>query len=219
MIQNPVTKEHNLIRLMEDEGKRGAMMRKVTVLLATVFFIALASVAYSQSLADIANKEKERRAEVKNDIVITNEQAAKFQSEPATVNSGDRPRADSDSEDTASRLRDLARKRGESDEPVDFQGRNESYWRKTMEEARQRVKDLQNEANAISLRIASLQNQFYAEDDGFKRETIGRDIQKGFFEQDKNKEELAKAQDIVQDLDKEAHKSGALPGWYKEKAQ
>ena len=86
-----------------------------------------------------------------------------------------------------------------------------------MAEARQRVKDLQNEANAIVLRISSLQTQFYSEDNGFKREDIGRDIQKGFYEQDKNKEELAKAQDILQDLEKDARKSGALPGWLRDK--
>jgi hypothetical protein len=86
-----------------------------------------------------------------------------------------------------------------------------------MAEARQKVKDLENEANVIILKISSLQTQFYSESDGFKREGIGREIQKCFYEQDRNKEELAKAKDILQDLEKEARKSGALPGWIQEK--
>ena len=78
-----------------------------------------------------------------------------------------------------------------------------------MADARQKVKDLENQANAIVLKINSLQTQFYSEDDGFKREGIQREIQKSFYEQDKNKEDLAKAQDVLQDLEKEARKSGA----------
>jgi predicted nucleic acid-binding Zn-ribbon protein len=86
-----------------------------------------------------------------------------------------------------------------------------------MADARQKAKDLENQANVIVLKIADLQNQFYREDDGFKREGIQREIQKSFYEQDKNKEELAKARDALQDLEKEARKSGALPGWIMEK--
>jgi hypothetical protein len=82
-----------------------------------------------------------------------------------------------------------------------------------MTAARQKIKDLENEANVIVLKISDLQNQFYSIDDGFKREGIQREIQKGFYEQDKNKEDLAKARDALQDLEKEARKNGALPGW------
>jgi len=39
-----------------------------------------------------------------------------------------------------------------------------------MAEARQKVKDLENEATAIVLKLNDLQNKFYSEDDGFKRE-------------------------------------------------
>jgi predicted nucleic acid-binding Zn-ribbon protein len=134
------------------------------------------------------------------------------------TNSPDRPPAKPDSDKKASESGAASKsEKTESDEPVDFQGRPESYWRRTMADARQKVKDLENEANAIVLKIADLQTQFYREDDGFKREGIQRGIQKSFYEQDKNKEELAKAKDILQDLEKEARKSGALPGWLMEK--
>ena len=191
-------------------------MKKIFMLLQTAFFIALASFAYAQSLADIADKEKERRQEVKNDKVITDEQAAKYRSQPSPINATAQPADKQDTEKKAADSRAESQPdKGESDEPKDFQGRPESYWRQTMADARQKVKDLQNEANAISLKIADLQTRFYSEDDGFKREGIGRDINKAFYEQDKNKEELAKAQDLLQELEKDARKSGALPGWIK----
>ena len=183
-------------------------MRIFAALLETVLLLAIASAAYSQSLADLANKEKIRREQVKNDRVITSEEAAKYRNE-TPVASAEKPAAMSDSGKPEVPKADKAAPY----EPVDFEGRPESYWRDTMTAARQKVKDLENEANVITLRIASLQNQFYSEDDGFKREGIGREIQKSFFLQDKNKEELAKARDVLQDLEKEARKSGALPGW------
>ncbi len=188
-------------------------MKSFAALFGTALLVSIASVSYPQSLADLANKEKERRQEVKNDKIITDQQAAKFRSEPLKADGPEQPpgiKPDSEKksvEDTS------ASENPESDEPVDFEGRPESYWRKTMAEARQKVKDLENEANVITLRIATLQTQFYAEDDGFKREGIQKEIQKSFYEQDQNKEELAKAQDILQDLEKEARKTGALPGW------
>jgi len=193
-------------------------MKKFALLFQTALWITFAATAYSQSLADLATKEKERRQEVKDDKVITDEQAAKYRSEPAKADTAELPPAKTDPGKKDSDNQALSKAdKPEPDEPVDFEGRPESYWRKTMAEARQKVKDLENEANVIILKISSLQTQFYSESDGFKREGIGREIQKCFYEQDRNKEELAKAKDILQDLEKEARKSGALPGWIQEK--
>jgi len=191
-------------------------MKKTAMLIQTALLIALSSAAYSQSLADLANEEKERRQEVTNEKVITDEEVAKYRSEPLT-NPPDQPEVKPDSgQKTAEPPKASKSEKTESDEPVDFQGRPESYWRQTMADARQKVKDLENQANVIVLKIADLQNQFYREADGFKQEGIQREIQKSFYEQDKNKEDLAKAQDVLQDLEKEARKSGALPGWIME---
>lgn len=189
--------------------KRGGLMKTFSAFVQTVLLLVIASAANSQSLADLANKEKERRQEIKNDRVITEEDAAKYRTEAPATGSPEQPAvaADSEKKDTSKVDKPV------SDEPVDFQGRPESYWRETMAAARQKVKDLENEANVIVLRITSLQNQFYSEDNGFKREGIQREIQKSFYDQDKNKQDLATARDALQDLEKEARKSGALPGW------
>jgi len=214
MTQRPIEKEYNLIHILEDKRKRGARMKRIFMLFPAVLFIALASIAYAQSLADLAQKEKERRQEVKNDKVVTDDEVAKFRSEPSTTNTADKPDVKPDSEKKAQEPNSEAKsEKTEPDEPVDFQGRPESYWRQTMADARQKVKDLENQANVLALKINDLQNRFYTEDDGFKRETIGREINKSFYEQDKNKEDLAKARDMLQELEKEARKSGALPGW------
>ncbi len=184
-------------------------MKIFTALTQTVLLLAIGLAAHSQSLSDLANKEKERRQEIKNDRVITSAEAAKYHTNrPATASTAQPATAEnSGKKDTTSAEKPA------SNEPVDFEGRPESYWRETMAAARQKVKDLENQANVLILKQNDLQNQFYREDDGFKREGIQREIQKTYYEQDKNKEDLAKARDILQDLEKEARKSGALPGW------
>jgi hypothetical protein len=65
------------------------------------------------------------------------------------------------------------------------------------------------------LKLNDLQNSFYKENDGFKQQEIQREIQKTLYEQDQNKENLVKAKSAVTDLEQEARKSGALPGWIK----
>jgi hypothetical protein len=196
-------------------------MRKNILLFGIVFTSMFAVFAYSQSLADIANKEKERRSEIKNDKVITKEQMEKYlghPEEPEISNEAEKKenapdRNDKIDKNASAEASSAKGEKKESEEETDFQGRPESYWRKTMTDARKKVSDLENEANSIVLRLADLQNKFYAEDDGFKREGIQRDMQKGYYEQDKNKEALEKAKSLLMELETEARKSGALPGW------
>jgi hypothetical protein len=214
-LQPTINKEHHLTDYFQEERKRGVLMKKLAALLPAVLFVLFASAAYSQSLADLANKEKERREEITNARVITPEEARKFITESETpAPSADQQSGKSDSEQKGSGAETHAQsEKTDSDEPVDFEGRPESYWRKTMADARQKVKDLENEANVLILKQNSLQNEFYREDDGFKREGIQREIQKTYYEQDQNKENLEKAKAALQDLENEARKSGALPGW------
>ncbi len=199
-----------------DEYRGGTLMKRHAMLFTAVFFAVFAAAAYAQSLADLANKEKERRAEIKNDRVITEEDASKFRSEPENAVNDD-AKALSGKESSEKNEGEAAKSstfpKIDPDEPVDFQGRPESYWRTTMADARKRVKDLENEASVLVLKLNDLQMRFYREDDGFKREGIQREIQKTFYEQDLNKENLANAKNSLRDLENEARKSGALPGW------
>ncbi len=191
-------------------------MRRIIPFFSVTLLFLMSAAAYSQSLADLARKEKERREKVKTDNrVITNIDASKYKTGPVTTvtpavpATQTKPPAEKpEAEGAASKPTQV-----NPDEPVDFQGRPESFWRQTMADARQKVQNLENEANVLTLKIADLQNQFYRESNGFRQQEIQRDIQKTIYEQDHNKEELAKAKDQLQDLEKEARKSGALPGW------
>ncbi|HSW38984.1 MAG TPA: hypothetical protein VLL97_05780 [Acidobacteriota bacterium] len=190
-------------------------MKSNGALLTITFLVLTVSYAGSQSLGELAEKERERRNKIQEYRVITDEEAAKFISIPEMSKIASIP-----SESEKNRKSDEhgnepteAVSKPDPDEPVDFQGRPESFWRRTMSEARQRVRELENEEKVLILRINELQDRFFKQSDGFHRETIQRELQKSYYEQDLNKENLAKAKAGLQDLENEARKSGALPGW------
>jgi len=192
-------------------------MRRLTTILATLFLLSSAGFAYSQSLAELAKKEKARREQVKTqERVITNQDAAKFKATGAmttTVQTEPIPPKPAPEKPAAA-----PPEKQVSDEPVDFQGRPESYWRQTLADARSKVKELENEANVLILKLNDLQNRFYRDSSGFNQQEIQREINKATYEQDLNKEKLATAKAQLEDLLKEARKSGALPGWIEEKS-
>jgi hypothetical protein len=190
-------------------------MKPISVVLAGLLVASLASFSYAQSLADLAKKEKERRQAVKGDTkVITSEQAAKYQTGPVTTTTPSAvPAPDKTGQEKPVGDAAAAKEKPPSDEPVDFQGRPESFWKQTFADARKKVSELENEANVIILKLNDLQNRFYRESDGYRQQEIQREIQKTLYMQDLNKDNLAKAKDALTDLEKEARKSGALPGW------
>jgi len=195
-------------------------MRKTIVVLSAFMALAFAGAAYAQSLADLAKKEKERREQVKGESkVITNQQAARFStgSGSTTTRAAETATPKPGSEKEGGTETGAKPAKPESDEPTDFQGRPESYWRQTLADARRKVKELENEGNVIILKLNDLQNQFYREADGFKQQSIQREINKTFGQQDENKEKLAAAKSDLDDLLKEARKSGALPGWLEDR--
>jgi hypothetical protein len=192
-------------------------MKLASISLIAVFAFLPAIAADSESLADLAKKEQERRAKIPTETkVITNDDSEKYKggpittgthpSEPATENTSTEKTASG----TAATTKGIA---ASSDEPVDLEGRPESFWRQTMSDVRKQVKDLENQTDILILKLNDLQNKFYREDNGFKQQEIQTEINKTFYEQDQVKDKLAKAKDQLDDLEKEARKSGALPGW------
>jgi hypothetical protein len=191
-------------------------MKKFVSLLPAFFFI-LISPAYSQSLSDLANKEKDRREGVKGEVkVIINEQPVQKDENTESLKPDAVAKIEGDKKEDASAENQSKAAKGaktDPDEPVDFQGRPESFWRKAMADARNKLKDLEDESKILTLKMADLQTKFYNIDDGFARESVQKEIQKTIYEQDLNKTNLEKAVSELSDLEKEARKSGALPGW------
>ena len=188
-----------------------------------LWIVAMAVLGYGQSLGDVAKKEKERREKMKaGSRVITNDDTVKYANGPVTTTTPPAPPAGAPA--AAKEKAEPAKPAGETpnagagakpkpDEATDFQGRPESFWRQTFTDARQKVKELENKENVLVLKVNDLQNRFFRTDDGFQRQAIQAELQKTFTERDQTSADLAKAKAQLDDLEKDARKSGALPGW------
>jgi len=195
------------------------MMKRIGALLAVLLLIS-ATAGFAQSLGELAKKEKERREKLKaQGKTITDVDTAKFKGGAISTAAGTPAAAPAEAPPDAKVPPEGNPKTGaeaaSGDEAVDLQGRPESFWRQTLGDAREKVTALENEANVLVLRFTDLQNRFYREDNGFRQQQIQQEMQKTLYEQDLNRQELAKARQQLQDLETEARKSGALPGWLK----
>jgi hypothetical protein len=188
-----------------------------------LWILGIAVLGYAQSLSDVAKKEKERREKMKaGSKVITNDDTVKYANGPVTTTAPPAPPAaapaagkeKAEPEKPAGETpKAAAGAKANPDEPTDFQGRPESFWRQTFADARQKVKELENKENVLVLKIADLQYRFSTTDDGFQKQAIQIQLQKAFTERDQTGADLAKAKAQLDDLEKDARKSGALPGW------
>jgi len=197
-------------------------MKGLAVVLMLLFFLSIAAVSNAQSLTELAEIERQRRNGIAEaPKAINNDNVAEFSRGAVSIikpialpsremnsEAAEGIGGDSEKEKTADSEYAV-----DPDEPVDLEGRPESFWRDKMAEARQRVEVLEREAEVLQLRLNALQMQFLDSADGFRRQAIQKDMQKAFYEQDLNKENLAAAQDALRDLSQEGRRSGALPGW------
>ncbi len=201
-------------------------MRKVILIFIPAFLLAFAGMTFSQSLAEMAKKEKERREKIgaSQPKVITNQDPSKVastnvtivpQSEPApakaTAEKPEKKDADKSEKEAATKPETTSK------EPVDLNGRPESYWRRAAAEARKKIRDLEDERNVLILKVADLRNRAFAESDGFKQQQLQRDLNNAMFFQNLNETRLTAAKEELSELLADARKSGALPGWLEEK--
>ncbi len=101
--------------------------------------------------------------------------------------------------------------------PVDLNGNGEGYWRERAKQAREHLTAAQQTLEAAQLEEKREENDFYAWDDGQYRDNV---IKPAW---DKSKEQTLKAQDdltaaqkAVDNLEDDARRAGAYPGWIRE---
>lgn len=98
--------------------------------------------------------------------------------------------------------------------PRDNNGRSEEDWRALVNQSRARAVDAERRLKDLDLKAKQLENDFYAQSDGYRRDGV---IKPAW---DKARDDLAKARadldaarKAVDDLEEEARRSGAPPGW------
>ena len=99
---------------------------------------------------------------------------------------------------------------------TDREGRGEDYWTGAMDAAREKVLALERELKRLDNAEAALQNEFYGKDDPYQREQTKAAWDDTLDRRATMRAELENAKQELLDLEQEARRSGALPGWLRE---
>jgi len=182
---------------------------KFTVLLTALLFL-IVSISHSEDSAIVqaAKKERERRAKLKAGRVFTNKDVQEFVAKnPTPVREGMEPETQTQpADEEGTDIEDVNKELEQSEE----------YWRKRYREVSGRLNDAEKVVREIQKEVDDLTRAFYALSDV---------EQKGFMEYQRTqrlndlqqaKRELADAQTDMDNLEEEARKAGALPGWLRE---
>jgi hypothetical protein len=157
--------------------------------------------AQPQTLAEAARQARERRgAEAEPIAVITDETLSEFATGELTVASEPAARTPPPSEGS---LTDLAAQ--------------ETYWRTRVRDARVDWRDLVEEVAELEGEVAKLRTRFYAEDDGFFRDSqIKPAWDRALDRLSETQAAVVLAQEDLQLVLQEGRQAGALPGWLRE---
>jgi len=96
---------------------------------------------------------------------------------------------------------------------TDSEGRGEAYWRQAMTEARAAVANAKKEHDRLQGDMNRNQVDFTAIDDPAARALVHTRIEELFTELSLAEQTLENAEAALRDLEEDARKSGALPGW------
>jgi hypothetical protein len=153
--------------------------------------------AYSQSVADIARRERERQKAAKSSVVIigSGTTSAKTVSPGAAA----APSASTPTGTTG---------------PVDRNGHDEKYWRARFQQARDEGRRADERVKLLNLKMNQLNTEMLRQSDIYNRENrIGPEMTATRKEIDEAQRDSDQAKKKIADLEDELRKSGGQPGW------
>jgi outer membrane murein-binding lipoprotein Lpp len=163
------------------------------------------------SLADIARRNRARREKEpkkKSLGVITNESLRKGSAPVAT------PAPKGVETPAAHRVVGASTPTAGIPEPRDFEGRTESEWRKRSADLKARQAQAEANVKKLDAEVHRLENDFYAWSDGNYRDRVIKPaLDQARADLDKAKRDAEDAKTKFDNLEDEARKSGAPPGW------
>jgi hypothetical protein len=92
-------------------------------------------------------------------------------------------------------------------------GKDESWWKSRMNQAREDLRRNQVFAEALQSRVNGLTGDFVNRDDPYQRAKIGEDRQKAIAELERVKGDIEQAKKEIADIEEEARRAGVPPGW------
>ena len=164
-----------------------------------------AATVRAQSLAEVAQKEEERRKTVKPaSKVFTNKDLGDVPAPPVP------PPADTKAPEAAKTDRPAEPAADDSKKtPV----KDQAYWSGRMTQLRSQFEQDQVLADALQTRINSLSADFVNRDDPAQRALISQNRQRAIVELDRLTKAIAEGKKAIADLEEEARRASVPPGW------
>jgi len=193
---------------------KGKMVLK-KIIMAALSFLFLTSILFSQSLTDLAKRERERRANLKpkKKVVVTNADLSKMKKKTAVSIIG----TEIIGQKTTRETKPQAKPRRESASRVETSLRSraagEKFYRDRKATFEQKWKKAKEYADMLAMRMNGLWQEFYRMDNMTTRDKIQRDISETFLQMEKVRQEEANAKEELDKFLAQARKEGALPGW------
>jgi hypothetical protein len=195
-----------------------------SVVVAAVLTLGVAAPICAQSLAAVAQKEEDRRKNIKDPAkVYTNKDLGPALpgavSSPTPAGGGDA--ADKAGEADKAGDKDAAGKDGagkdakDKDPKADAGGKDKgpAFWRDRMKGLQTQADRDQTYLDAVQTRVSALTTDFVNRDDPAQKASIERERQRNLAELERLKKAVADDKKAIADLEEEARRAGVPAGW------
>jgi hypothetical protein len=183
------------------------MRLKAFVASLLLSFGAVAPVA-AQSLADVARQEQERRKAIKKPSkVLTNKDLGSVPGPVTTTTTAPDGGATTPAEAAGQKPAEGAA--AAPGEPV----KDQAYWSGRWTSLQTQISRNQTFAVALQSRINALANEYTNQGDGVQQQAIAAERQKTIDELNRVNKQIADDKKAAADLQEEARRAGAPPGW------
>lgn len=190
-------------------------MRGLRFLAAMLIVTWSGGAVSSQSLADIARKEEERRKTVKTQSkVYTNQDLRPGRSVAVQPSSTSTSTSTSSGGETAAAGSETpGAGAGPLADAPPPEKRDQKYWKDRLAAAQLALERARVTADAMQNRINSLNADFVNTDDPARRAVVERDRQRALAELNRLKEEVAAGAERIAEIEDEARRANVPPGW------
>jgi DNA repair exonuclease SbcCD ATPase subunit len=185
-----------------------------------ILFLLSAVPGHPQSLAEIAKKERERQAQIlkKEKVITLNNQTLSALTGPPpkeeTKGTAATPTpAAGTPAQAAAATEDKKKNKAEPGVYVDDQGRGEEYWRKTISDARDKIAKLEAELSQVGRKNPMSWEATINPKHNPQAAMDPTEDQRRLQKTTELQEKLRQTRQDLQNLQEEARRSGALPGW------
>jgi hypothetical protein len=185
--------------------------RALAAALAMVFLGGTLAVVSTQTLADVAKKEEDRRKSIKEaGKTYTNSDLHSVPPATATGAGSTEPaKTGSSAPADGDKKKDTDKDKDKDKDPA----KDKTYWSGRMKELQAQLERDQTYADALQSRINQLTTDFVGRDDPAQRSVIARDKQKAIDELNLLKQTIVADKKAMSDLEDEARRAGVPPGW------